>query len=133
MLAWKIDQQIGGLWEHPPQMVTATLDDSIGQGLKMIHCFSDVAGVKVTPLGLMQPPEVIVSTCRQLRPDMLGMTVLQFDSLEMLDEIVDKLSAATQVIVGGSAFRQMSAAQLREKPYRVLSDVAAYVEFLLSR
>lgn len=131
LLGWKTEQQIGGLWERPPQLVTATLDDSIGQGLKMIHLFSEVAGVVVTPLGLMQPPEHIVSTCRQLRPDILGMTVLQFDTVDLLDEIADNIPEETQMIVGGPALKMMTTAELRLKNYRVIREVAAYLEYLL--
>ena len=114
-------------------MVTATLDDSIGQGLKMIHLFSEVAGVAVRPLGLMQSPEHIIAACQDLKPDMLGLTVLQLDTVEMLDEIADSIPTETHVIVGGPAFKLMPAAELCLKNYRVLNDVAAFLVFLLDQ
>ena len=133
MLDWKTEQQIGGLWERPPQLVTATLDDSIGQGLKMIHLFSEVAGVVVRPLGLMQSSEHIITACHNYKPDMLGLTVLQLDTVEMLDHIAENIPDETHVLVGGPAFKLMPAAQLERKPYHVIHDVAAYVELLLEK
>ncbi len=131
LLGWKTEQQIGGFWERPPQLVTATLDDSIGQGLKMIHLFSEVAGVAVRPLGLMQSSEHIITACHNYRPDMLGLTVLQLDTVEMLDHIAENIPDETHVLVGGPAFKLMPAAELCLKSYRVLNDVAAYLAFLL--
>jgi hypothetical protein len=131
LLAWKNDQRIDGLWKQPPRLVTATLDDAIGQGLKMIHLFSEVAGVTVRPLGLMQAPEHIISTCRGLKPDMLGLTVLQLDTVEMLDEIAESIPTETHLIVGGPAFKLMPAADLERKRYHVIDDVAAYLALLL--
>jgi hypothetical protein len=133
LLDWKTEQQIGGLWERPPQLVTATLDDSIGQGLKMIHLFSEVAGVVVRPLGLMQSSEHIITACHNYKPDMLGLTVLQLDTVEMLDHIAENIPDETHVLVGGPAFKLMPAAQLERKPYHVIHDVAAYVELLLEK
>ena len=131
LLGWKTEQKIGGLWERPPQLVTATLDDSIGQGLKMIHLFSEVAGVVVRPLGLMQLSEHIITACHNYQPDMLGLTVLQLDTVEMLDHIAENIPDETHVLVGGPAFKLMPAAELCLKSYRVLNDVAAYLAFLL--
>lgn len=133
LLGWKTEQQIGCLWERPPQLVTATLDDSIGQGLKMIHLFSEVAGVVVRPLGLMQSSEHIITACHNYEPDMLGLTVLQLDTVEMLDHIAENIPDETHVLVGGPAFKLMPAAQLERKPYHVIHDVAAYVELLLEK
>ena len=99
----------------------------------MIHLFSEVAGVTVRPLGLMQTPEHIISTCRDLKPDMLGLTVLQLDTVEMLDEIADNIPTETHIIVGGPAFKLIPASELRLKKYRVLNDVAAYLGLLLEK
>ena len=36
----------------------------------------------------MQPPEKIIEACRQSKPDILGLTILQFQSEEILCDIV---------------------------------------------
>jgi methylmalonyl-CoA mutase cobalamin-binding subunit len=131
LLAWKKAEHVDGLWAVPPCLVTATLDDGIGQGLKMIHLFSELAGVAVKPLGLMQSPERVISACRELKPDLLGMTLLQLDSKEDLYDIIHQIPATIEVIVGGPIFKTMPGAQLHRERYCVLNDVAAYLGYLL--
>lgn len=121
-----------GIWESPPLMATATLDDAIGQGLRIIHLFSRLAGVNVAPLGLMQPPEKIVDACRQSRPDILGLTILQFHSEEILCQIAESIPPHTQVIVGGPIFKAMLPEELAAKGYRVLNDMRLFIDFLLN-
>ena len=122
---------IKGLWQSPPLMITATLDDAVGQGLTIIHLFSRLAGVDVRPLGLMQTPEEIIDACRQSLPDILGMTILQFHSEETLGELVENLPSQTRVIVGGPIFRSFSQEELDTKNYLVLNDIRHFLDFLL--
>ena len=52
---------IAGLWASPPVMVTATLDDGLGQGLDVIETFAAAMGIRLVSLGLMQAPETITA------------------------------------------------------------------------
>jgi len=123
---------IKGLWPSPPLMITATLDDAVGQGLTIIHLFSRLAGVDVKPLGLMQPPEKIIHACRQSLPNILGMTILQFHSEETLCDMVENLPAQTRVVVGGPIFKAMSTQELEKKRYLVLNDIRQFMDYLLT-
>ncbi|MEK6194040.1 MAG: cobalamin B12-binding domain-containing protein [Deltaproteobacteria bacterium] len=120
------------LWHSPPTMMTTTLDDAIGQGLQIIHLFGRLAGVDVKPLGLMQSPEDIISSCRQQMPDILGLTILQFHSEETLCEIIANLPSHIQVIVGGPIFRSMGLEKLDAKDYLVLKDIKHFIDYLLT-
>ena len=122
---------IKGLWQLPPRMITATLDDAIGQGLQIIHLFSRLAGVNVQSMGLMQPPDKIIDFCRKSSPDILGMTLLQFHSEEILCDIVASLPPQTTTIVGGPIFKSFSRKELNNKDYLVLNDIHLFLEFLL--
>lgn len=133
LLAWKKEENISGIWKKKPKMITATLEDGVGQGLKMIHLFSQVAGIEIIPLGLMQKEEAIINACIKQAPDFLGMTILQFDSEERLTHIINHISKETQVVVGGPIFNMMDREELLKKPYIVLNTVSAYVDFLLNR
>ena len=130
LLDRKNASSIKGLWPSPPLMITATLDDAIGQGLTIIHLFSRLAGVDVKPLGLLQPPEKIIDACRQSLPDMLGMTILQFYSEETLCAMVHNLPPRTRVVVGGPIFRTLSPQELEQKGYLVLNDIRQFMDFL---
>jgi len=133
LLEWKQEKTISGLWTKTPVMITATLEDGVGQGLKMIHLFSRVAGIDIVPLGLMQKETAIITACQKKAPDFLGMTILQFDSEERLSHMADKIPEATQIVVGGPIFNMMDREELSEKPYIVLNTVSDYIDFLLSR
>lgn len=132
LLRKKTDQHLDGLFNPPLLLATATLDDAIGQGLRMIELFSAAAGLDVIPLGLMQSPERIISECKRLSPDMLGLTILQYDTEELLEDMIAHIPDSIRVIAGGPIFRNRSVDDLKEKQYRVLNDVPAYLEYLLS-
>ncbi|MCG6909054.1 MAG: cobalamin B12-binding domain-containing protein [Deltaproteobacteria bacterium] len=131
LLRWRESASRRGLWDAPPVMMTTTLDDAIGQGLQIIHLFGNLAGLDVRPLGLMQSPEAIIAACRQARPEMLGLTVLQFHSEEILCEIADQLRPATRVIAGGPIFKSMAPQALEGKGYLVLNHIRHFIDFLL--
>ena len=131
LLDRKKASSIKGLWQSPPLMVTATLEDAVGQGLTIIHLFSRLAGVDLKPLGLMRTPEEIIHACRQCRPVILGMTILQFHSEEALCEIIENLPAQTRVVVGGPIFKPFSQEELDTKNYLVLNDIRHFLDFLL--
>ena len=121
-----------GIWQSPPLMMTATLDDAIGQGLKIIHLYSRLAGMNVKQLGLMQPPDKIIEACRLSPPDILGLTILQFHSEETLCDLVEHLPSQTKVIVGGPIFTSFSREELDTKKYHVLNTIQHFINFLLT-
>ncbi len=102
---WKRRHGVSGLWKAAPLMLTATLDDGIGQGLSLIERFAAVAGFDVQRIGLLQHPGFIVEKCHILQPAMLGLTVLQLDSDESLAEVGQHRPAATAIVAGGPAFK----------------------------
>ncbi len=132
LLTWKATEAVDGLFSQPPRLMTATLDDGIGQGLTMIHCFAELTGVEIIHLGLMQTSATITAECRRQHPDMLGLTVLQYDTEEILcDHIIPQLPETVQVIVGGPIFKTMTEKTLAAKPYRVLNTIPDFLLFLM--
>ncbi|MEW6261261.1 MAG: cobalamin-dependent protein [Thermodesulfobacteriota bacterium] len=94
-----------GLWAVAPVLVTATIDDGIGQGISIIGRFAEAVGIVVKPLGLMQSVDTIVEACLHLQPNFLGLTVLQFDSEPIVAEIASRIPEKTRLICGGPVFR----------------------------
>lgn len=131
---WKdVNAVSSGLWRVAPTMLTATLDDFVGQGIETIEFFARFAGVEVTPLGVMQPAPVIVEECRNHCPTFLGLTVLRTFVLEDLIYIGRSIPAGTLLLVGGGPFLQSEpdiAAQANL--HLVAKDVKEFIEFLLN-
>ena len=113
-------------------MLTATLDDGWGHGLQVIEALADAVGVAVRPLGLLQTPAAIAAACREQTPDLLGLTVLHFDSEDALIEITHTLPAATTLVAGGAAYRYDPDFAARTGTPVVARDGAAFLRFLLS-
>ncbi len=128
---WKSSEGIPGIWQNTPLMITSTLDDGIGQGLQVIHLFSEIAGIKVRSLGLVRPPELIVEECIKHCPDFLGLTVLQFDSEEDLFRICRDIPDPTKVIAGGPVFSGDPDLAERTGIHFVAKNAAAFLRFLL--
>jgi hypothetical protein len=120
-----------GLWESAPTMLTATLDDGIGQGIDLIGRFAEAVGVRVQFLGLLQPPARIAEEARHCGADLLGVTVLQIDTEAILAEIARALPQYTALIAGGPAFRIDPDLADRAGVSFVARDVAAFLRFLL--
>lgn len=131
LLRWREERSIPGLWTVPPLMVTATLDDAFGFGLEVIHDHARAAGLRVHPLGLRQAPARIVASCRELRPDLLGLTVIQLDSEEALAEVAGALPPETRVVVGGPIFAADRDLAPRCGVHFVAHDAIAFLELLL--
>ncbi|QTA93378.1 cobalamin B12-binding domain-containing protein [Desulfonema magnum] len=131
LLEWKADRGITGLWKNPLLMLTATLDDGMGMGLKVIHRYAEVAGLRVVPLGLLQTPENIVSECQKHRPDFLGLTVLQLDTDTLVAEISAQLPQKTRIIAGGPVFRYDPDFAERTGIHVVAKNAISFLEFLL--
>jgi methylmalonyl-CoA mutase cobalamin-binding subunit len=96
--------KVQGLWPQPPSMVTATLDDGLGQGLAVIEKYAGVIGMRLICLGLMQTPAAIIDACRRHQPEFLGLTILQFDTEADLRAIFEKLPCKTKIVAGGPVF-----------------------------
>lgn len=103
--SWKTENGISGLWPDPPVMVTATIDDGMGMGLQIINRWAEIAGLRVSFLGILKNPEEILDACRRLRPRILGITVLQFDTEDDLIKISENLPSGTQIVAGGPVFK----------------------------
>lgn len=132
VMEWRISAAVSGLWATPPRMVTATLDDGWGNGLQLIHLFAEAAGVLVIPLGLMQSAETIISACRSHAADILGITVLQFDSEDDIKKIAAAIPAATRFVAGGPVFAADPELAERAGIDRVSRDAGDFWEFLLT-
>lgn len=122
---------IPGLWATAPHMLTATLDDAIGQGLDIIESFGASVGITVKRIGLLQPPEAIVSACRETPPDFLGLTVLQLDSDDALAQVGHNLPRPTRLIAGGPAFKFDPEMAERCGVHFMAADVAHFLDYLL--
>jgi len=121
----------GGLWTKPPVMVTATLDDGWGHGLDIIEALAAAVGVAVHPLGVLQRPDAILAACHAKHADLLGLTVLQFDSDDDLRAITHGLPPGTTLIAGGAAFIYDPEFAARTGTPYVARDGAAFLAFLL--
>jgi methylmalonyl-CoA mutase cobalamin-binding subunit len=132
LAAWRTDRGHPGLWSPPPLMVTATIDDGWGHGLEVIEKLAQAAGVKIHSLGLLQSPESIVKICLELRPRLLGLTVLQLDSDDQVADIVRGLPLSTLLVAGGPAFQYDADFARRTGTHVVVKNGAAFLQFLIS-
>lgn len=128
---WKRDHQVSGIWRHRPLMVTATIDDGIGQGIQIIECYAKVLGLTVHHLGLLQHPDTIIHQCRRLQPDVLGLTVLQMDSDDALFKVGHNLPSKTCLITGGPAFKFDPDMATRCNVDYVAANAAYFIDYLL--
>lgn len=131
LLQWRQQHRENTLWSTAPRLVTATLDDGIGQGIDMINLFARVMGLEVTPLGLMLKPEIIMDVCRRHMPDYLGLTVLQLDSEDDLAAIGHQLAPQIRLIAGGPAFMYDKELALRCAVQYVAPNVAYFIDYVL--
>jgi methanogenic corrinoid protein MtbC1 len=128
---WKINTGVSGLWDIPPLMITATLDDGLGHGLEVIRMFSEIAGLKTIELGLLVTPEKIIAACKKNKPDLLGLTVLQFDSEENILMISGNLPSKTKIIAGGPVFTADRGFARRTGIHFVAKNAAYFIQYLL--
>ena len=128
---WKVKTGASGLWNNPPLMITATLDDGLGQGLGVIRMFSETAGLEIIDLGLLVAPEKIIAACKKNNPDLLGLTVLQFDSEEDILLISKNLPSKTKIIAGGPVFTADPEFARRTGIHFTAKNVAHFIRFLL--
>ena len=119
------------MWDIPPLMMTATLDDGLGHGLEVIRMFSEAAGLEIIDLGLLVTPEKIITACKKNKPDLLGLTVLQFDSEENILMISRNLPSKTKIIAGGPVFTADREFARRTGIHFAAKNVAYFIRFLL--
>ncbi len=131
LLVWREANGVRGLWETPPLMATATVDDGMGHGLDLIHRWASVIGLRVHPLGLMRPAEEIIAACRELCPDFLGLTILQFDSEDTVATIRQRIPAGARIIAGGAALIADPDFADRAGVDFVAKNAAAFIGYML--
>ncbi len=129
---WRQENRISTLVTAPVRMVSATLDDGIGQGIEIINLFSQAMGLQVTCLGLVQPADTIIAACREHKPDLLGLTVLQQDSEDDLCQIGKSLAPGTRLVAGGAAFKYDPEMAERCGVDYVADNVAYFIDYVLS-
>jgi methylmalonyl-CoA mutase cobalamin-binding subunit len=122
---------VQGIWEHPPCMVTATLDDGLGQGLAVIEKYATVIGMRLISLGLMQTSTVIIDACRRHQADYLGLTILQFDTEDDLTHIANHLPRKTRIVAGGPVFTGDPDFADRTGTHHAAKNVADFLRFML--
>ena len=129
---WKRKRAIPGLWPDTPLMLTATLDDGIGQGISIIERYAGLAGLEVQRIGLLQHPGFIVEKCHILQPALLGLTVLQLDSDDALAEVGRNRPDQTTIIAGGPVFKFDPGMGKRCRVDYVAPNVAYFLKYLLN-
>lgn len=120
------------MWDPPPLMITATLDDGWGHGIEVIELCAKAAGLRVVSMGLLQAPDSIIAKCRELSPDLLGLTVLQLDSEPDLAVIREHLPPAVRVVAGGPPFQIDSEFAARAGVDFAARHVLDFLQFLLA-
>ena len=131
LIAWREENDIPGLWADSPLFMTATLDDGWGHGLSLIHLYAEVVGLQIEQIGLLQSAEKIVSECHATPPDILGLTVLQFDTEDDLIRVTDSLPLKTIVIAGGPVFAADPDFAQRSGIHYVARNAAHFLKLML--
>lgn len=132
LFEWKKDNQIKNIWPQTPVLATATLDDAIGQGIDIIELYAKISGLEVIRIGLLQTPAHILDQCHRIRPDLLGITILQLDSDDDLSEIGHHLPSNTRLIAGGPVFKFDPDMAHRCGVDYVAPNVGYFIDYLLN-
>lgn len=122
---------VNGIWDQAPSMVTATLDDGLGQGLAVIEKYAVAVGIRLVSLGLMQRPKAVIEACRHHRPDFLGLTILQFDTEDDLICIANHLPRKTRIVAGGPVFDGDPEFADRTGTHFAAKNVADFLRYML--
>ncbi|RZB38594.1 MAG: hypothetical protein SRB2_00342 [Desulfobacteraceae bacterium Eth-SRB2] len=93
--------------------------------------FFEAAGLEIIELGLLVTPEKIITACKKNKPDLLGLTVLQFDSEENILMISGNLPSKTKIIAGGPVFTANRGFARRTGIHFTAKNVAYFIRFLL--
>ncbi len=131
LLEWKTSNRISGIWNESPLMITATLDDALGQGIELIQLFAQAAGMEVIPLGICRPATAIITECKKHLPDLLGLTVLRSDVEEDLIFIGQSIPSKTRLIAGGGPLLSDAEIIRDARICFVAKDIASFVRYML--
>jgi methylmalonyl-CoA mutase cobalamin-binding subunit len=123
--------KVKGIWNKPPFMVTATLDDGLGQGLAIIEKYAVAVGIRLISLGLMQRPEAVIDACCRHQPEFLGLTILQFDTEDDLTCIANHLPRKTRIVAGGPVFDGDPDFASRTGTHYAAKNVADFLRYML--
>lgn len=123
--------KVNGIWDQPPSMVTATLDDGLGQGLAIIEKYAAVIGIRLIALGLVQRPEAVIDACHRHQPDFLGLTILQLDTEDDLTLIANHLPRDTRIVAGGPVFDGDPGFAKRTGTHYAAKNVANFLQYML--
>lgn len=104
LLQWRREEGLPGLWKNPPRMLGATLDDGWGHGIQLILKYAEALGVETVFSGLLLTWEQIVAACRAQSTDILGLTVLQLDTEDLLIPLRAHLPSHIKIVAGGPVF-----------------------------
>lgn len=135
LLAWRRKENVPGLWARPPRLLGATLDDGWGHGIELILKFARVLGCDTHFLGVLCPIDTIVEACKKETPDILGITVLQLDTEEALEDLGKrlgrKLRRKIKLMAGGPVFTIDPGLAQRVGINFVARDAAHFVRHML--
>lgn len=135
LLSWRRAKRVPGLWPHPPRMLGATLDDGWGYGIELILKFAEVLGCDTKFLGVLCPIDTIVEACEKGAPDILGLTVLQLDTEELLirlrKELQRKCHPRPTLVAGGPVFAIDPELPPRVGIDFVAKDAAHFIRYML--
>ena len=79
-----------------------------------------------------EPGKTGIDHADQKLRTVLRMTILQFDSEDLLCHIIEHIPKEIQVVVGGPMFNMMDKEDLSKKSYVVLNTISSYLDFLLT-
>jgi methylmalonyl-CoA mutase cobalamin-binding subunit len=128
----KTELAISGLWRHAPIMLTATMDDGLGQGLAVIENVARAIGLQVIALGLLKSPQEIVDACREHHPDFLGLTILHDDTEDDLRTVAENIPSETRIVAGGPAFLGDPAFAGRTGTHYAARHAADFLRYMLN-
>jgi len=131
LLAWRKAKKVPGLWDRPPLMLGATLDDGWGHGIQLILKFAETLGCRTRFLGLLCSIDTIIEACETESPDILGLTVLQLDTEDILEALRDRLPREIRIIAGGPVFSIDPELAERTGVDFVARDAAQFIRYML--
>lgn len=132
-IATEVPGSADGLWApHRPLLLTATMDDGIGQGLQIVERYARLVGMRVQALGLNCSVNEIVMASQKASPQMIGLTVLQWDTLEEITALRRVLPETVALVIGGPIFRRHPLVALKSGVDAVAGGIGEFVEYLLN-
>lgn len=131
LMQWRADNHISGLWENPPRMLGATMDDEWGVGIEVILKYARVLGVETRMAGLRMSWGQIVEACSSFDADYVALTVLWFETEDDLVALREHLPERVKIIAGGPIFQSDPDFQQQAKVDSVAKDVADFILSLL--